>query len=53
MVKFRWKKEYKAVRVRKDKYNENKLNAWVLIYERGRSTTTCARTKIKWCSSYQ
>ncbi len=33
MVKFTWKEEYKAMRVRKDKYNENGSNAWALIYD--------------------
>ncbi len=32
MSKFTWKEDYKAMRVRKDKYNKNKLNAWALIY---------------------
>ena len=32
MAKFTWKEDYKAVRVRKDKYNENESNAWALIY---------------------
>jgi hypothetical protein len=33
MAKFTWKEEYKAMRARKDKYNENKWNAWALIYD--------------------
>ena len=32
MAKFTWKEDYKAMRVRKDKYNENESNAWALIY---------------------
>ena len=32
MTKFTWKEDYKAMRVRKDKYNENESNAWALIY---------------------
>jgi hypothetical protein len=33
MVKFTWKEDYTAMRVRKDKYNKNESNAWVLIYD--------------------
>jgi hypothetical protein len=33
MAKFTWKEDYKAMRARKDKYSENELNAWVLIYD--------------------
>ena len=33
MATFTWKEDYKAMRVRKVKYNENKSNAWVLIYD--------------------
>ncbi len=32
MAKFTWKEDYKALSVRKDTYNENKLNARALIY---------------------
>ena len=32
MAKFMWKEDYKAMRVRKDKYNKNESNAWALIY---------------------
>ncbi len=32
MAKFTWKEDYKAMRMRKDKYNENESNAWALIY---------------------
>ena len=32
MAKFMWKEDYKAMMVRKDKYKENKSNAWALIY---------------------
>ena len=31
MAKFTWKEDYKAMRVRKDKYNENVSNAWAVI----------------------
>ena len=33
MAKFTWKKDYKTMRARKDKYSENESNAWVLIYD--------------------
>jgi hypothetical protein len=33
MAKFTWKEEYKASLYRKERYKENKLNAWVLIYD--------------------
>jgi hypothetical protein len=33
MAKFAWRKDYKAMRARKDKYSENDLNAWALIYD--------------------
>ncbi len=33
MAKFTWKEDYKAMRVRKDKHNENESNAWALIYD--------------------
>ncbi len=34
MAVFAWKEDcnYKAMRVRKDRYRDNKSNAWVLIY---------------------
>jgi hypothetical protein len=32
MVVFVWKEDYKAMRVRKDRYRDNKSNAWALIY---------------------
>jgi hypothetical protein len=28
MVVFVWKEDYKAMRVRKDRYRDNELNAW-------------------------
>ena len=37
MARFTWKKNYKAMRVRKDKYSENESNVWVRIY--GQCTT--------------
>ncbi len=33
MAKFTWKEEYKATLYRKEKYTENKSNAWALIYD--------------------
>jgi hypothetical protein len=33
MVVFAWKEEYKKMRVRKDRYSDNELNAWALIYD--------------------
>ncbi len=33
MAKFTWKEDYKAMRVRKDKYNKNNSNVWALIYD--------------------
>ena len=33
MAKFTWKEDYKAMRVRKDKYNDNESNAWALVYD--------------------
>jgi hypothetical protein len=32
MAVFAWKEDYKAMRVRKDGYRDNKSNAWALIY---------------------
>jgi hypothetical protein len=32
MVVFAWKEDYKVMRVRKDRYRDNKLIAWALIY---------------------
>jgi hypothetical protein len=33
MVKFTWKEDYKAMRVRKDKYNKNESKPWAHIYD--------------------
>jgi hypothetical protein len=33
MAKFTWKEDYKAMRARKNKYNENESNAWALRYD--------------------
>ncbi len=33
MGKFAWKEEYKVIKYRKDKYNDNEYNAWALIYD--------------------
>ncbi len=32
MTKFAWKEDYKEMKHGKDKYKDNKSNAWVLIY---------------------
>jgi hypothetical protein len=32
MVVFAWKEDYKVMRFRKDRYRDNKSNAWALIY---------------------
>jgi hypothetical protein len=33
MAVFAWMEEYKAMRVRKDRYRDNESNAWALIYD--------------------
>jgi hypothetical protein len=33
MAVFVWKEDYKAMRVRKDRYRDNEMNAWALIYD--------------------
>jgi hypothetical protein len=33
MAVFAWKEDYKSMRLRMDKYKDNKSNAWVLIYD--------------------
>ncbi len=32
MAVFAWKEDYKAMRVRKDRYRDNESNAWALVY---------------------
>ena len=32
MAKFAWKEDYKGIKHQKDKYKDNELNAWALIY---------------------
>jgi hypothetical protein len=32
MAVFAWKEDYKSMKSRKDKYRDNKSNAWALIY---------------------
>ena len=32
MAKFAWKEDYKGMKHQKDKYKDNELNAWALIY---------------------
>ncbi len=33
MAKFAWKEDYKGMKYRMDKYNNNESNAWALIYD--------------------
>ncbi len=33
MAVFAWEEDYKAMRDRKDRNRDNKLNAWALIYD--------------------
>ena len=33
MAVFAWKEDYKSMRARKDKYQDNESNAWALIYD--------------------
>jgi hypothetical protein len=33
MAKFAWKEDYKGMKYQKDKYNDNKSNAWAIIYD--------------------
>jgi hypothetical protein len=33
MAVFAWKEDYKVMRVRKDRYRDNELNAWASIYD--------------------
>jgi hypothetical protein len=33
MLKFAWKEDYKGMKYQKDKYYDNKSNAWALIYD--------------------
>ena len=33
IVVFAWKEDYKSMRARKDKYQDNESNAWALIYD--------------------
>ncbi len=32
MAKFAWKEDYKGMKYQKDKYKDNELNAWALVY---------------------
>jgi hypothetical protein len=49
MAKFTWKEEYKATLYRKEKYKENELNAWALIYDQCSSEL---KNKLKGTSGY-
>jgi hypothetical protein len=44
MAKFAWKEDYKGMKYRKDKYNDNESNAWALIYDQCSSSS---RTSLK------
>jgi hypothetical protein len=33
MAKFAWKEDYKGMKYQTDKYNDNELNVWALIYD--------------------
>jgi hypothetical protein len=34
MAKFMWKEDWKLVKTRQQKYQENKANAWALVYNK-------------------
>ncbi len=34
MAKFTWKEDWKLVKTRQQKYQENKANAWALVYNK-------------------
>jgi hypothetical protein len=49
MAKFTWKEEYKATLYRKEKYKENELNAWALIYDQ---CSPALKNKLEGTSRY-
>ncbi len=49
MAKFTWKEEYKAILYRKEKYKEDELNAWALIYDQ---CSLELKNKLKGTSRY-
>jgi hypothetical protein len=49
MAKFAWKEDYKGMKYQKDKYNDNKSNAWALIYDQ---CSPELKNKLKGTSGY-
>jgi hypothetical protein len=49
MAKFAWKEDYKGMKYRKDKCNENESNAWALIYDQ---CSPELKNKLKGMSGY-
>ncbi len=49
MTKFTWKEEYMATLYKKEKYTENELNTWALIYDQCSSEL---KNKLKGTSRY-
>jgi hypothetical protein len=49
MAKFAWKEDYKGMKYQKDKYNDNKSNAWALIYNQ---CSPELKNKLKGTSGY-
>ncbi len=50
MAKFAWKEDYKAMRARKDKYNDNESNAWALVYDQ---CTPELKNKLEGSNGYE
>jgi hypothetical protein len=49
MAKFAWKEDYKGMKYQKDKYNDNKSNAWALICDQ---CSPELKNKLKGTSGY-
>jgi hypothetical protein len=49
MAKFAWKEDYKGMKYQKDKYNDNELNVWALIYNQ---FSPKLKNKLKGTSGY-
>ena len=49
MAKFAWKEDYKGMKHRMDKYNDNESNAWALIYDQ---CSPELKNKLKGTSGY-
>jgi hypothetical protein len=49
MAKFAWKEDNKGMKYQKDKYNDNELNAWALIYNQ---CSPELKSKLKGTSRY-